>query len=131
LNSRPISFSCMSAYFKVNNVCHNIFNNMSLLTQPLPASHVCLHCFLLMVKCLINAAQNAPTQPEQIKNLLTDTCNEIGFLRMICKHLLGKFIDVLVEEISTSDNVNTICAAVKASPTHKEEEEDGDTVAGV
>uniref|UniRef100_A0A8C9QSQ2 Saposin B-type domain-containing protein n=1 Tax=Scleropages formosus TaxID=113540 RepID=A0A8C9QSQ2_SCLFO len=56
---------------------------------------------------------NSETQNE-IKNKLLLVCDNIGFLRFLCKAFLSKSLDVLVEELSTTDSANTICINVQA-----------------
>lgn len=44
-----------------------------------------------------------------IKSKLAGVCNSIGFLRSLCKKMINKYMDTLVEELSTTDDAKTIC----------------------
>ncbi|XP_065110030.1 antimicrobial peptide NK-lysin-like [Paramisgurnus dabryanus] len=50
---------------------------------------------------------------EDIKNQLTRVCDEIGFLKIMCKSLVNKYVGTLVEELSTSDDPATICKNIE------------------
>ncbi|KAF4084117.1 hypothetical protein AMELA_G00125060 [Ameiurus melas] len=47
-----------------------------------------------------------------IKAQLAEVCNSIGFLRGICKSIISKYLDTLVEELSTTDDSRTICVHI-------------------
>uniref|UniRef100_A0AAR2LDB9 Saposin B-type domain-containing protein n=1 Tax=Pygocentrus nattereri TaxID=42514 RepID=A0AAR2LDB9_PYGNA len=47
-----------------------------------------------------------------IKEKLRDVCNGIGFLKYICKGIVNRYLDVLTEELSTTDSPRTICANI-------------------
>ncbi|XP_076156116.1 antimicrobial peptide NK-lysin-like [Alosa pseudoharengus] len=56
---------------------------------------------------------NGTTQDE-IQGKLRAACDQIGFLRSACKGFIKRYITVLIEEVSTTDDVRTICVNVKA-----------------
>uniref|UniRef100_A0A4W4H7C5 Saposin B-type domain-containing protein n=1 Tax=Electrophorus electricus TaxID=8005 RepID=A0A4W4H7C5_ELEEL len=39
-------------------------------------------------------------------------CDQIGFLKFLCKPLVSKYMDVLTEELSTTDNPAIACANI-------------------
>ncbi|KAL7873190.1 hypothetical protein AOLI_G00122610 [Acnodon oligacanthus] len=47
-----------------------------------------------------------------IKEQLRGVCNNIGFLKSICKGIVNRNLDVLTEELSTTDDPITICANI-------------------
>ncbi|KAL6477749.1 hypothetical protein MHYP_G00135840 [Metynnis hypsauchen] len=47
-----------------------------------------------------------------IKEQLRSVCNGIGFLKFICNGIINKYLDVLAEELSTTDSPRTICVHV-------------------
>nr|ABC17996.1 NK-lysin type 2 [Ictalurus punctatus] len=49
---------------------------------------------------------------DMIKAQLAEVCNSIGFLRGLCKTIINKYLDTLVEELSTTDNPTTICVNI-------------------
>ncbi|XP_077079984.1 antimicrobial peptide NK-lysin-like isoform X2 [Siphateles boraxobius] len=74
-------------------------------TDQLPG--LCWACKWTMGK-LKKLVSNKSTQSE-IREMLTHVCDEIGFLKYLCRIFVGKYLNVLVEELSTSDNARTIC----------------------
>ncbi|XP_070971477.1 antimicrobial peptide NK-lysin-like [Oncorhynchus clarkii lewisi] len=54
------------------------------------------------------------SSPEELKQTLLSVCDNIGFLKSVCKGLVKKHLWVLIEELSTSDDVRTICVNIKA-----------------
>ncbi|KAM9569234.1 antimicrobial peptide NK-lysin-like [Salvelinus alpinus] len=50
----------------------------------------------------------------QIKQKLLSVCDTLGLLKSLCKGMVKKHLWVLVEELSTSDDVRTICINIKA-----------------
>ncbi|XP_060789076.1 antimicrobial peptide NK-lysin-like [Neoarius graeffei] len=71
---------------------------------------VCWACKWVMRKLkkqLGNKADVATT-----KEKLTQVCDSIGFLRSLCKKMIRKYLDVLVEELSTSDGPETACVNI-------------------
>ncbi|XP_038822962.1 antimicrobial peptide NK-lysin-like [Salvelinus namaycush] len=50
----------------------------------------------------------------QIKQKLLSVCDKLGLLKSLCKGMVKKHLWVLVEELSTSDDVRTICINIKA-----------------
>uniref|UniRef100_A0AAR2LWM9 Saposin B-type domain-containing protein n=1 Tax=Pygocentrus nattereri TaxID=42514 RepID=A0AAR2LWM9_PYGNA len=47
-----------------------------------------------------------------IKEKLRGVCNSIGFLKSICRGIVNRYLDVLTEELSTTDDPATICANI-------------------
>ncbi|XP_013981229.2 antimicrobial peptide NK-lysin-like [Salmo salar] len=54
------------------------------------------------------------SSPETLKQKLLSVCDKVGFLKSMCKGLVKKHLWVLIEELSTSDDVRTICVNIKA-----------------
>ncbi|CAB1330664.1 unnamed protein product [Coregonus sp. 'balchen'] len=54
------------------------------------------------------------SSPEELKQKLLSVCDNVGFLKSMCKGLVKKHLWVLIEELSTSDDVRTICVKIKA-----------------
>uniref|UniRef100_A0A4W5LTM3 Saposin B-type domain-containing protein n=1 Tax=Hucho hucho TaxID=62062 RepID=A0A4W5LTM3_9TELE len=54
------------------------------------------------------------SSPEDLKQKLLSVCDNVGFLKSMCKGLVKKHLWVLIEELSTSDDVRTICVNIKA-----------------
>nr|QID88807.1 NK-lysin [Hemibarbus labeo] len=50
--------------------------------------------------------------PDDIKKKLSMVCDEIGFLKSLCRKFVNTYADTLIEEISTTDNASTICANI-------------------
>ncbi|KAG1946633.1 NK-lysin tandem duplicate 4 [Pimephales promelas] len=49
---------------------------------------------------------------EEIKKKLSMVCDEIGFLKSLCRKFVNKYTDTLVEELSTTDDAKTICVNI-------------------
>ena len=47
---------------------------------------------------------------EAIRSKLLKVCDGIGLLKGLCKKIISKSINVLIEELSTNDDPQTICA---------------------
>ncbi|XP_012993106.2 antimicrobial peptide NK-lysin [Esox lucius] len=56
----------------------------------------------------------ATSNQEQIKGKLLAVCNKVGLLKSLCKSFVNKNLMVLIEELSTTDDVRTICVNIKA-----------------
>ncbi|XP_041703048.1 antimicrobial peptide NK-lysin-like [Coregonus clupeaformis] len=54
------------------------------------------------------------SSPEELKQKLLSVCDNVGFLKSMCEDLVKKHLWVLIEELSTSDDVRTICVKIKA-----------------
>ncbi|XP_065109987.1 antimicrobial peptide NK-lysin-like isoform X2 [Paramisgurnus dabryanus] len=54
---------------------------------------------------------NGATQ-DDIKSQLAMVCDQMGFLKSLCRSMVSKYTGVLVEELSTSDDPTTICVNV-------------------
>uniref|UniRef100_A0A8C1G774 Saposin B-type domain-containing protein n=1 Tax=Cyprinus carpio TaxID=7962 RepID=A0A8C1G774_CYPCA len=77
-------------------------------TEQLPGK--CWACKWVMRK-LKKQISNGAT-PDDIKTKLGMVCDEIGFLKSICRKLVNQYTDTLVEELSTTDDTRTICANI-------------------
>ncbi|XP_016129608.1 antimicrobial peptide NK-lysin-like [Sinocyclocheilus grahami] len=53
--------------------------------------------------------------PDDIKKKLGMVCDEIGFLKSLCRKFVNKYKDTLVEELSTNDDAETICINIGVS----------------
>ncbi|XP_072546493.1 antimicrobial peptide NK-lysin-like [Salminus brasiliensis] len=71
---------------------------------------LCWACKWAMDKLKRSLGSDAGT--EAIKTGLHQVCDGIGFLRFLCKNMINQFFDVLVEELSTTDNAETICSNI-------------------
>ncbi len=49
---------------------------------------------------------------DDIARMLGGVCDEIGFLKSLCRLFVNKYTDTLVEELSTTDNARTICVHI-------------------
>ncbi|KAI5102395.1 hypothetical protein C0J45_7747, partial [Silurus meridionalis] len=69
---------------------------------------VCSICKRIMkkVKHHLGNHENA----EKIKEKLMNLCDKLGPVKNICRKMVTKNIDMLVEELSTDDDPKTICA---------------------
>ncbi|KTG46647.1 hypothetical protein cypCar_00036716 [Cyprinus carpio] len=56
--------------------------------------------------------QISKTTLDYIKKKLGMVCDEIGFLKTLCRKLVNRYMDILVEELSTTDDTRTICANI-------------------
>ncbi|XP_056112055.1 antimicrobial peptide NK-lysin-like [Rhinichthys klamathensis goyatoka] len=77
-------------------------------TEQLPG--MCWACKWAMKK-LKRRLSNGATA-EEIKKKLSMVCDEIGFLKSLCRKFVNKYMDTLVEELSTTDDARTICANI-------------------
>ncbi|KAG7465958.1 hypothetical protein MATL_G00159650 [Megalops atlanticus] len=75
---------------------------------------VCWACKWIVKRMKKSFAITKGTTPEEVKNKLLGMCDRIGFLKSLCRRFLGKVADKLAEELSTTDDVATICANVHA-----------------
>ncbi|XP_047467922.1 antimicrobial peptide NK-lysin-like [Mugil cephalus] len=51
---------------------------------------------------------------ESLTAKLNAVCNEIGLLKAVCRKLVKSYLGTLVEELTTTDDVRTICVNIKA-----------------
>ncbi|KAJ0063113.1 hypothetical protein NL108_012578 [Boleophthalmus pectinirostris] len=51
---------------------------------------------------------------ESIKAKLLAVCKNIGLLKSLCQKFVNKHLGVLIEELTTTDDVRTICVRTKA-----------------
>lgn len=49
---------------------------------------------------------------DDIKKKLSMVCDEIGFLKSKCKDFVNTNLSTLIEELSTTDNAETICVNI-------------------
>ncbi|CAM4649105.1 unnamed protein product [Leuciscus chuanchicus] len=77
-------------------------------TEQLPG--MCWACKWAMKKVKSRISNGATT--DDIKNKLSMICDEIGFLKSMCRKFVTKYTDTLVEELSTTDDARTICANI-------------------
>ncbi|KAM4626006.1 antimicrobial peptide NK-lysin-like [Polymixia lowei] len=78
--------------------------------QQLPG--VCWACKWALNKVKKTCGRNATVQ--ELKHGLSVVCDQMGFLKFICRILMKKNLETLIEELSTSDDVKTICINIKA-----------------
>nr|WOW88856.1 NK-lysin [Ctenopharyngodon idella] len=78
-------------------------------TEQLPG--VCWACKWAMKK--VKKQLSNGSTPDNIKKKLSMVCDEIGFLKSLCRNFVNKYTDTLVEELSTSDGARTICANIR------------------
>ncbi|KAI7804960.1 antimicrobial peptide NK-lysin-like [Triplophysa rosa] len=81
---------------------------MAKTNQELPGK--CWACKWIMKK--LKKRISAGATQDDIKKKLSNVCDEIGFLKSICKGLVNQYVGTLVEELSTTDNPATICMNV-------------------
>ncbi|XP_062864014.1 antimicrobial peptide NK-lysin-like [Trichomycterus rosablanca] len=80
---------------------------------PMPSAQlpgVCWACKWAMNKLKNRISKGASV--DEIKSQLLEVCNQIGFLKGICRKIIHKYLDVLIEELSTSDDPKNICINV-------------------
>ncbi|TKS86668.1 Antimicrobial peptide NK-lysin [Collichthys lucidus] len=51
---------------------------------------------------------------ESVKEKLMKVCDEMGLLKSLCRKFMRGHLGVLIEELSTTDDVRTICVNLKA-----------------
>uniref|UniRef100_A0A8C6WFC0 Saposin B-type domain-containing protein n=2 Tax=Neogobius melanostomus TaxID=47308 RepID=A0A8C6WFC0_9GOBI len=73
---------------------------------------LCWACKWVMNKVKKEAGKNATEKT--LTSKLLSVCNKIGFLKSRCQKFVKAKLQVLVEELSTTDDVRTICVNVKA-----------------
>uniref|UniRef100_A0A673MAJ3 Saposin B-type domain-containing protein n=1 Tax=Sinocyclocheilus rhinocerous TaxID=307959 RepID=A0A673MAJ3_9TELE len=73
-------------------------------TEQLPG--LCWACKWVMRK-LKKQISNGAT-PDDIKKKLGMVCDQIGFLKSMCRKFVNQYTDTLVEELSTTDDARTI-----------------------
>ncbi|RXN08548.1 antimicrobial peptide NK-lysin-like protein [Labeo rohita] len=71
---------------------------------------VCWACKWAMGK--LKSQMTKGMTKNDIKNMLGMVCDEIGFLKYLCRMFVNKFMGTLIEELSTSDNARTICVNI-------------------
>ncbi|KAI1895046.1 hypothetical protein AGOR_G00102240 [Albula goreensis] len=82
----------------------------SAVEEQLPGS--CWVCKWLLKK--VKKTVSTQTGQDEIKKKLAEACDQIGFLKSACRAFIRNYSGILIEELSTTDNVRTICANVKA-----------------
>ncbi|XP_023249562.1 antimicrobial peptide NK-lysin-like [Seriola lalandi dorsalis] len=73
---------------------------------------VCWACKWALKKIKKIIGKNTTT--EEVKSKLNTVCNEIGLLKDLCRKFVKKHLGELIEELTTSDDVRTICVNTKA-----------------
>ncbi|XP_053191394.1 NK-lysin tandem duplicate 4 [Scomber japonicus] len=73
---------------------------------------VCWACKWALNKVKKMAGNNATV--EKYKSKLHSVCDQIGLLKRLCKKFVTKHLGELVEELTTTDDVTTICVNTKA-----------------
>ncbi|KAM7375943.1 hypothetical protein PAMP_005703 [Pampus punctatissimus] len=73
---------------------------------------VCWACEWAMKKVKKGIGSN--TTVAKIKSKLLNICNEIGLLKKLCHKFVKRHLSVLLEELTTTDDVRTICVNAKA-----------------
>ncbi|KAM4542834.1 NK-lysin tandem duplicate 4 [Odontesthes bonariensis] len=73
---------------------------------------ICWACKWALNKVKKIAGRN-PTK-ETLKSKLLNICNSIGLLKSVCRKFVNKNLSELIEELTTTDDVRTICVNVKA-----------------
>ncbi|XP_073726057.1 antimicrobial peptide NK-lysin isoform X4 [Misgurnus anguillicaudatus] len=71
---------------------------------------ICWACKWAMGK--IKRHISVTTNKAAIKRMLHNVCNEIGFLKYLCRGLVSRFLGPLIEELSTTDNPAKICSHI-------------------
>ncbi|KAI5102394.1 hypothetical protein C0J45_7746, partial [Silurus meridionalis] len=80
---------------------------------PMPEGQLpgmCWACTWAMKK--LKAEISGKANADMVKAKVSKVCNSIGFLRSLCKRMINKYMDVLVEELSTTDDPGTICSNI-------------------
>ncbi|XP_062296358.1 NK-lysin tandem duplicate 4 isoform X2 [Scomber scombrus] len=73
---------------------------------------VCWACKWALNKVKKTAGNNATV--EKFKSKLLSVCNQIGLLKSLCKKFVKQHLGELIEELTTTDDVRTICVNTKA-----------------
>ncbi|CAL1575201.1 unnamed protein product [Knipowitschia caucasica] len=73
---------------------------------------VCWACKWAMNKVKKMVGKNA--SKEDFKAKLLSVCDQIGLIKSLCRKFVNKHLGVLIEELSTNDDVRTICVNTKA-----------------
>uniref|UniRef100_A0A3B4A8D8 Saposin B-type domain-containing protein n=1 Tax=Periophthalmus magnuspinnatus TaxID=409849 RepID=A0A3B4A8D8_9GOBI len=73
---------------------------------------VCWACKWALNKIKKKMGNNATA--EVIKSKLLSICNQIGLIKSLCQKFVQKNLEVLIEELTTTDDVRSICVNVKA-----------------
>ncbi|XP_067310784.1 antimicrobial peptide NK-lysin-like [Pseudorasbora parva] len=77
-------------------------------TEQIPG--LCWACKWAMNKLKKHIPKN--TTADDIKKKLSMVCDEIGFLKSKCKDFVNTNLSTLIEELSTTDNAETICVNI-------------------
>uniref|UniRef100_A0A3Q1IH63 Saposin B-type domain-containing protein n=1 Tax=Anabas testudineus TaxID=64144 RepID=A0A3Q1IH63_ANATE len=78
---------------------------------------VCWACKWALNK--VKAILRRNSTQEFIKGKLLSICNQIGLLKSLCRKFVNSHLGVLIEELTTSDNVLTICVNTKACKSNE------------
>ncbi|KAL4624197.1 non-pathogenic pore-forming peptide-like [Arapaima gigas] len=75
---------------------------------------ICWACKWIVNKVKESLPRDNSASQSEIRQKLLSVCDLIGFLRFLCKPFVRRSIDVLVEELSTTDTAETVCSHVRA-----------------
>uniref|UniRef100_A0A8C9QVQ5 Saposin B-type domain-containing protein n=2 Tax=Scleropages formosus TaxID=113540 RepID=A0A8C9QVQ5_SCLFO len=75
---------------------------------------VCWACKWIVNKVKKSLPRDNSEKQNEVRDKLHRVCDKIGFLKSLCKKFVTKTIDILVEELSTTDDAKTICVKVRA-----------------
>ncbi|XP_076013667.1 antimicrobial peptide NK-lysin-like [Genypterus blacodes] len=85
-------------------------DEISLEASKLPG--LCWACKWALNKVKKELSDNSTV--EQVSSKLKGVCNQIGLLKSKCRSFVQKRLEELVEELTTTDDVRTICVNMKA-----------------
>ncbi|KAJ7989207.1 hypothetical protein DPEC_G00317110 [Dallia pectoralis] len=102
---------------EINGQCQDI-DDVDLVTshpekrmeQQLPGT--CWACKWALNK--VKKSLKDTSRKEEIKSKLLSICQKIGLLKSVCLTVVKQHLSVLIEELSTTDDVRTICVNIKA-----------------
>uniref|UniRef100_A0A3B3R1T0 Saposin B-type domain-containing protein n=1 Tax=Paramormyrops kingsleyae TaxID=1676925 RepID=A0A3B3R1T0_9TELE len=98
-------------YFqKINETSEDLQELEALLEEQLPG--LCWACKWIVKKARKLIGDNKT--PDRMRDVLNRVCDQIGFLKSQCKRFLGKVMDTLVEELSTTDSPQQACINLNA-----------------
>nr|QEM39061.1 NK-lysin [Sebastiscus marmoratus] len=79
---------------------------------------VCWACKWALNKVKKAVGNNATA--EKLKSKLMSVCDQIGLLKSLCRKFVKVHLPELIEELTTTDNVKTICVNTGACKKSKE-----------
>uniref|UniRef100_A0A673CUP1 Saposin B-type domain-containing protein n=1 Tax=Sphaeramia orbicularis TaxID=375764 RepID=A0A673CUP1_9TELE len=87
-------------------------NDLEVDAAALKLPGLCWACKWTMNKLKKFGGANATA--ESLKSKLLSVCDEIGLLKPLCRKFVKKNLGQLIEELTTTDDVRTICVNVNA-----------------